>query len=141
MREIKFRAWTGSEMITPPNDTIGCGSSAEIIEISLAGFVSKRNAYGLDVFGGKNPSFDEPEKDIVLMQFTGLKDKDGNDLYDGDVVTTKRQEVAEIIWHNEFACFCFRTVDDVIKDEIQFSFKPSELKLLGNKYEQKGLLL
>lgn len=82
--EIKFRAWTGSEMILPNTLFIGAGSSAEIIEIALDGMVSKRNAYGLDGFS-KNPAFDEPEN-IVLMQFTGLTDRHGKDIYAGDIV-------------------------------------------------------
>jgi len=83
-REIKFRVWTGEEMITPPNITIGVGSAAELIQIDLNGGLSLRNAYGLDGFS-KNPTFDDPVK-FHLMQHTGMTDAHDVDVYAGDIL-------------------------------------------------------
>jgi uncharacterized phage protein (TIGR01671 family) len=58
MRDIKFRAWNGSEMLRMPLDGV----------------------YGLERFFGFIGS------DNPLMQYTGLKDASGREIYEGDIV-------------------------------------------------------
>lgn len=56
-REFKFRAWSGKEMFY--NVHIGSG--------------------------GKVPSL-HGERDWPIMQYTGLKDKNGKEIYEGDIL-------------------------------------------------------
>jgi len=63
MREIKYRAWDESD------------------EQFISGFVVTENG---DVYVN-----DDPEMrlvDAILMQYTGLKDKNGFEIYEGDIV-------------------------------------------------------
>jgi uncharacterized phage protein (TIGR01671 family) len=62
MREIKFRAWE--------------------VNKSLGGRMSKT----FTLFDIHNSGFGTYGDSYTLMQFTGLKDKNGKDIYEGDVV-------------------------------------------------------
>tara|TARA_R110000744_G_scaffold339881_1_gene445012 strand:+ start:279 stop:662 length:384 start_codon:yes stop_codon:yes gene_type:complete len=88
MREIKFRVWdTENDMggiMIPHEYTVSSG-------------------YLTDIFNGA---------DITVMQYTGLKDKNGVEIYDGDLVmwdTTEadHKPVNEVNWKNDLALWCF----------------------------------
>jgi uncharacterized phage protein (TIGR01671 family) len=61
MREIKFRAWDGVDYMSKPFDLFAIQRE----EISFT-------------------------KDAVLMQYTGLHDKNGKEIYEGDIVWAYR---------------------------------------------------
>lgn len=115
MREIKFRAWniTGQEMI--------------IDQVIMDDFWFVR----------------EHPKSYTLMQYTGLKDKNGVEIYEGDIVRQLREDkrfrplVGEVTVRNGFTW---------IEDKLDpqgfggMQYDPSIVEVIGNIYEDKELL-
>lgn len=125
----KFRAWDKEIKM--------------MIEISLIDFE-------MHVIRGTHWKFGETESikfnDIELMQSTGLKDKNGKEIFEGDILEVDDcGEVlgnAKLIWDNEQAAFMIDaiSVDDIapfyefVSDEDYF------YRVIGNIYENPELL-
>lgn len=91
MRDIKFRAWDGSKMITNDYPFIGAGSGALELTITLNGEVQKRSVYGFDSATGTPTS----EPDIILMRYTGKQDVTGKEIFEGDILDWETKEAKE----------------------------------------------
>ena len=80
--------------------------------------------------------------EIELMQSTGLKDKNGKEIFEGDIVDYKGRK-AVIKWHGSYASFIYRFVDE-LKERVS-EWHPLFLayyhfEVIGNIYENKELL-
>lgn len=122
MREIKFRIWDKKNKIF----IYEWDASHKRLTISLVGLV---------YHGGYDDVL--PENDYVVQQYTTLKDKNGKDIYEGDIV------------RGEFFDEEYRHVE-IIEHEVVFHggafniassnwHKPT-LEIVGNIFENKKLL-
>lgn len=143
MREIKFRMWHPEKkvMLLGVQDMYdGLGE----FQTSTGKMVNAHDVdYTLvDSFGDILDASKEGR--VFVMQSTGLKDKSGKEIYEGDVVrNTKSKEVFAIIWDEEMACFKGR--DNNIGKVGSVEFGPTtfplrgELEVIGNVYENPEL--
>ena len=134
MREIKFRAWDKrrKKWLEP-----------HYVDISCAGVISKVTVHrGYEIASDRNLDF------IELMQYTGLKDKNGKEIYEGDIIEIRGQNykyIAEIIWDDEKAGYDLKEINTSIPDYLLnmpelFVDRISQIKVIGNIYENPELL-
>ena len=114
MKEIKVRAWTGSAYLY---DVVPIFASNHIIESHpLAGFKLR-----------------EVE---CFELYTGLKDKNGVDIYEGDVVKDQWKNIHEIVF--EDGSFYAKNKDP--EESINPYHEEAIIKVIGNIYENPELI-
>jgi len=135
-REIKFRVWDNEEKKFFEPTYEGYAGKVECLTISLAGRLTKRTF--------NQPAIDEScfEGRYILSQFTGLKDKNGKEIFEGDVVNWFRSKlVVEFRLGNFGAAERNRQFKSLLN--IGYWVNPDILDdfvVMGNIYENPELL-
>lgn len=77
----------------------------------------------------------------VIEQYTGLKDKNGKEIYENDIVKYG-DSAAVIIWREENAEFGVRWLDCGVEDSIswQIGIEKTPSEVIGNIHENPELL-
>lgn len=123
-RELKFRAWTGKEMVL------------------TADFFDEHADWGQGFLRAiKLDQGDGSYELIPLMQFTGLKDKNGKDIYEGDLVFYEDHEW-EVVW--EYDRWDMKNGDTYVRDH-DFPDDPGttffeNALIIGNVFENPQML-
>ena len=122
MREIRFRAWHKEKKIMREVVSIGwtsCGMGNVLVVGELM----------------ENPSVYE------LMQFTGLYDKNGKEIWKGDIIDSSSSKEI-VVYNEERARFEMQSINDVvpIKVFLKGQNEVDNIEVLGNIYENPELL-
>lgn len=75
-------------------------------------------------------------KDVPLMQFTGMIDRDGNDIYEGDILAGQGLKNQEVIWDEARGMW---SLDGSVPSG-QLSHYAVDSRIIGNVCENPELL-
>jgi len=128
MREIKFRAWDKihKEMSTWPS----LYDNPNLWEYILS----------------HNEQFENWIGDIVLMQYTGLKDKNGTEIYEGDILLFNNSHNGMnrkwkcVVKYRGGSFVCEYPVDGVYNHFDSWNVPKVTWEVIGNIYENPELL-
>jgi len=125
-REIKFRVWDSikGEMHLPQN------ADEQDFFISCEGDIKYQ--YEVGVEGHTTLGY---RKDWYLMQYTGLKDKNGKDIYEGDIMKTA---YGNYVVEFDMGQFQYENFDHYGVNGESPDLEEGEI--IGNIYENAGLL-
>ena len=111
MREIKFRAW-------------------DIRQRIMFGMWVLKNLCEQDGFY---------HADLIFMQYTGLKDKNGREIYEGDICQDKEDKIYEVRWNNLRARFVYYYAPENAHFTYQINEVQEPMKIIGNLFENPEL--
>ncbi len=132
MREVKFRAYIEKNVIE--------GQPARMYPIIEYKWGIDHNLDRVTVLMPNDIKWYELKTEYCeIMQFTGLHDKNGREIYEGDMVEfhrslTREKVMISIVFNEDTASFAMRGLE---KWDCAFlkDYQPSEFEVIGNIYE------
>ena len=128
MRVPKFRAW---DKISKKMFPVG-----EIDFDYEFAYLEEENGYRCE------RDFDE----IDLMEFTGFKDKNGEEVFEGDIIKDSEGFIAHVVYDKEYAGFGLNYQPFDLTDGLSVTFEElkneyrNTFEVIGNIYDNKDLL-
>lgn len=111
MRDIKFRAWDEG--------------NKRMVEVKDLTFLDDGVLAGFKTIGNQERTLNKPN----VMQYTGLKDRNGKEIYQSDRLKTESGE-CEVVWYDEGACFRYK-----FGDNLESPLNYDSVEVIGNIYE------
>ena len=133
MREIKFRAWDKefkniTKDIWLNKDYLAIGFNGELYSLDDKSIDDENGSWTVAI-----------KERFIIMHYTGLKDKNGKEIYEGDILK-RFSSTYEEVWDECVFEGYHAAMGWTLKDQYDCSFiqkESGEYKIIGNIYENK----
>lgn len=125
-REIKFRAFVKGHKLFNYGDLVRNMSFdpfGTVVECAIC--------------HGNDYNIVEPS---TVGQYTGLKDKNGKEIYEGDILRTETDKPMVVSWNEKFASFCLWREGWAFNHFFGEACDPERCEVIGNIHENPELL-
>lgn len=124
-RNIKYRAWLKDSKLMVDVDEIDIGRK----------FIYYY--YHSDDLEGELKSF----KNIELMQYTGLRDKNEKEVYEGDILKLRANYgIGVVKYYNEWGAYIVEYLKSKPIVVLGMNYDKEDIEIIGNIWENKELL-
>lgn len=131
MRELKFRVWSKEQKTYEykfPYNSIGDF------------YVSSRGKVFSDF--GNTIAPEVRQDDFIVEQYTGLKDKNGKEIYEGDIVKAETRDkhygiLGKVVYRQ--CAFWIENAEDTHREDM-LKYYEKEVEIIGNIHKDKEFL-
>ncbi|MGP1563027.1 YopX family protein [Filifactor alocis] len=135
MRDIKFRAW---DKVSKQMLNIGLVDLDDMTVYS-AKSGDFRCSYQRKTKCSKNENFEDVKR-LIFMQYTGIKDKNGKEIYEGDIIYWSCDDFEEnvvVFWDDEHLRWSIYRIENKLVIDCLYEYSESdEIEVIGNIYEK-----
>lgn len=129
MREIKLRIWDIDErkFIVNEIDRLGCGDTKKCMSERVN-------------FENNSVEINADER-YIFSEYTGLEDKNGKEIYEGDIVKFRANHgIGVIKYSDEWGAFVVEYIKPRPLAVLGMNYYKEDIEVLGNIYQNPELL-